>query len=143
MISRRAVCALGILLTMPAIALPAQDPGQVESLASLLMMQDRRAFDQATLQRLLGDPDSLVRRTAVQAVGRLGDPRGVPLLLPLLGDRDAGVATETMFALGALHDTAAVPAIIRRLTLPDPLGTDAVAEGATALAKIGGTTAAR
>ena len=126
-----------------ALPLRAQDPGQVESLAAILMAQDRKEFNPALLAKSLSDPDPLVRRTAAMSIGRLRDARGTRLLIPLLSDTAKGVATSAVFAMGLLHDTSAVAPLIARLGTPDPLETDAVSEAATALATIGGATAAR
>ena len=133
------------LLSTGSVVLPvvAQDPGQVEALAPLLMMEDRREFNSAMLSRGLNDPDGLVRRTAVTTIGRIGDRRGTSLLVPLLRDPDAGVITATFFAMGLMHDSAAVELIVARLRSPDSLSADAVGEAATALARIGGAAAAR
>jgi cyclophilin family peptidyl-prolyl cis-trans isomerase/HEAT repeat protein len=126
-----------------AIPLTAQDPAQVEALAPLLMAEDRRAFDPAVLEQGLRDPDPLVRQTAATTVGRIGDRRGIAMLVPLLADPSPLVVTTTFFALGLIHDSSAVSAIVARLRSPDSLSNDAVGEAATALARIGGSEAAR
>jgi cyclophilin family peptidyl-prolyl cis-trans isomerase/HEAT repeat protein len=126
-----------------AAPLLAQDPAQVEALAPLLMAEDRRAFDPPVLGQGLRDPDPLVRQTAATTVGRIGDRRGVALLVPLLADPSPTVVTATFFALGLIHDSSAVAAIAARLRSPDSLSNDAVGEAATALARIGGNEAAR
>lgn len=142
MLTRTAALTLISAVTW-AMPLTAQDATQVEALAPLLMTEDRRAFDPAVLTRGLNDPDPLVRQTAATTVGRIGDRRGIPLLLPLLADPDRNVVTATFFALGLIRDSSAVDAIIARLRAPDSLGADAVGEAATALARIGGSAAAR
>jgi len=134
--------ALGAASLLLPVALRAQDPAQVEALAPLLMAEDRRQFDLGAFNLGSNDPDPLVRQTAITAMGRIGDLRATQLLLPRLADPDAGVVLATFFALGLLRDTAAVEPIIARLRSPDSLTDDAVAEGATALARIGGATAA-
>lgn len=136
-----AIAACSLLLRVAPLA--AQDPATVEALAPLLMMEDRRAFDAAVLAPRLTNPDALIRRTAVMTIGRIGDRRGVALLLPLLADPDGSVVTTTFFALGLLRDSSTVGAIMARLRSPDSLSADAVGEAATALARIGGATAAR
>ena len=129
-----------VSLARPATA---QDPAQVEALAPLLMLEDRRDFNAAALSRGLNDPDPLVRQIAVTAVARIGDHRGTRLLLPLLVDPKATVVTTTFFAMGLLRDSTSVDPIIARLRSPDSLSADAVGEAGTALARIGGATAAR
>ncbi|MES1260069.1 MAG: peptidylprolyl isomerase, partial [Gemmatimonadota bacterium] len=91
----------------------------------------------------LNDPDPFVRQTAVTSVGRIGDRRGTRLLLPLLTDTSANVLTATFFAMGLMRDSAAVAAIIARVQAPDSLSAEALSEAATALARIGGSAAAR
>ena len=127
-------------LAFPAAA---QDPGQVEALAPLLMAEDRRDFNATILSRGLNDPDPFVRQTAVTSVGRIGDQRGTRLLLPLLTDASANVIAATFFAMGLMRDSAAVDPIIDRVRSADSLSDDAAGEAATALARIGGTGAAR
>jgi HEAT repeat protein len=120
----------------------AQDPALVEALAPILMAEDRRVLDLMVLTRGIGHPDPLVRRTAVTAVGRIGDRRGAPLLIEALVDRDQGVVADAFFALGLLADSANAPAIIARLRSPDTLAAPALAEAAAALARMGGQVAA-
>lgn len=134
--------ALGAASLLLPLALPAQDPAQVEALAPLLMAEDRRQFDPGAFNLGSNDPDPVVRQTAITAMGRIGDPRAMQLLLPRLADPDGGVVLATFFALGLMHDTSAVEPIIARLRSPDSLTDEAVAEAATALARIGGPAAA-
>lgn len=119
----------------------AQDPALVEALAPILMTEDRRVLDLTVLARAINHPDPLVRRTAVTAVGRIGDRRGAPLLVEALGDRDQGVVADAFFALGLLADSANAPAIVTRLRGPDTLAAPALSEAAAALARIGGQVA--
>ncbi len=119
------------------------DPAEVEALAPLLMAEDQRVFDTDLFTRSLTNPDPLVRRTAALAIGRIGDRRGVALLQPRLADPDSTVPGDVFFALGLLRDSSAVSAIIARLRSPDSLEVTAVAEAATALARIGSRDAAQ
>lgn len=127
---------------LAAIAIPgragAQDPALVEALAPLLQAEDRREFDIATLQRGLDHPDPAVRRVAILAVGRIGQPDGVALLAPHLNDREPSLIGEAVFAIGLLRDRAAVGLVLERLRSPDPMPLEAAAEAAAALARIGG-----
>lgn len=120
----------------------AQGEGNIEVLASVLAVEDARDFDATVLQRALVDPDSSVRRIAAMAVGRIRDPRGVPLLVPLLLDPDSTVQATAIFALGLLGDSGAVAPLIRRGRDPAPLATPAALELLTALARLGGSEAA-
>jgi cyclophilin family peptidyl-prolyl cis-trans isomerase/HEAT repeat protein len=140
---QRILVSLLVASAAPLRALAAQDPGQVEALAPLLMAEDRRAFDPVLLARSVNDPDPVVRRTAATTIGRIADRRGTPLLIPLLSDRDMTVVATAFFAFGLMRDSGAVDAIAARLRAADSLSADAVGEAATALARIGGGAAAR
>ena len=131
---------LGAALAAPAVA---QDLGQVNGLAQLLQLEDRREFDLASLQRAAQDPDTLLRTEAAVAIGRIGDHAGVPMLLTLLNDPDTTVRAQAAFALGMLRDSAGGDELAHRVD-----GFPAIAYGRdqlemiTALAKIGGPQAA-
>ena len=140
----RTAWMLSMLVAVAPSAAPllAQDPATVEAIAPLLMAGDRRAFDQALFARSLLHPEAAVRRTAATTVGRIGDRRGTALLITTLKDQDRNVVADAFFALGLMQDSTAVASIISRLRDPDSLSDDAAAEAASALAKIGGVTAA-
>jgi cyclophilin family peptidyl-prolyl cis-trans isomerase/HEAT repeat protein len=121
--------------------LAAQDPALVEALAPILMTEDRRVFDIALLGRAAAHPEALVRRSAMLAVGRIGDRRGAPLLVEGLGDRDLGVVADAFFALGLLADSANAAEILRRVQGPDSLDAASLSEATAALARIGGQAA--
>jgi len=122
--------------------LSAQDPALVEVVAPLLQAEDARDWRPERFRAGLESPEALVRRTAALAVGRVGDLRGTALLLPLLQDPDSSVQPIAAFALGLLRDTAAVSPLIARIgSLPAPSLATAE-EIITALARIGGSTAA-
>jgi len=133
---------LALLGALPAL-LPAQDAALVGSLAPILITEDRRVLDTTVLARAVEHPDPLVRRTAITAVGRIGDHRGLRLLLPRLSDRDPGVVATTFFALGLLGDTMASGPVLDRLRQSDTLTDDALAQAATALARLGDANSAR
>jgi HEAT repeat protein len=63
------------------------------------------AYDALTVAA--GDRDPLVRRNAVEALGRLGDARAVALCETALKDRDAGVAYAAAGAIETLATNAA------------------------------------
>lgn len=136
----------GVLLTLlgalPSI-LPAQDAALVGSLAPILMAEDRRVLDTTVLAQAVLHPDPLVRRTAITAIGRIGDRAGLRLLLPRLSDRDPGVVATTFFALGLLRDTTASGPLVDRLRQSDSLTDEALAEAATTLARLGDVSSAR
>ena len=136
----------GILVALIAgvLAAPvvAQDLGQVNDLAQLLRLEDRREFDLAALQRSARDPDSLIRAQAAVAIGRIGDRAGVPLLVPLLDDPDTTVRAQAAFSLGMLRDSSAADELARRVdAFPAAAAGPDQMEIVTALAKIGGAAA--
>jgi cyclophilin family peptidyl-prolyl cis-trans isomerase/HEAT repeat protein len=83
-------------------------------------------------------PDSLVRRLAATAAGRIGDARATPLLVPLLADPDSTVRVAAAFALGLLADPAAAQPLMDRITGLPALDEPTTLEAITALGKIGG-----
>lgn len=133
----RRVCAV-VLVLAGAPAAAAQQSAVVEELAPILAAEDARQWNAELFRRSLVASDSLVRRTAALAVGRIGDPRGTALLVPLLQDPDSTVRVEAAFALGLLRDTAAIEPLIDRLTGLPALDGPTALEAATALARIGG-----
>lgn len=142
----RPTAAAAPLLALLALAAPvrgaAQNAGTVEGLAPILAAEDARRFDGALFAGALRSPDSVVQRYALRALGRIGDPAAVPLLAEYLAQPDSTLDAEAAFALGLIRDTSAVAPLISWLTGPQPIGQDASQEGATALARIGGPTAA-
>jgi cyclophilin family peptidyl-prolyl cis-trans isomerase/HEAT repeat protein len=131
-----------ILLFSGAPVLPnladAQEGAIVEQLAPILAAEDARRWQPELFQRALVASDSVVRRVAAMAAGRIGDLRATPLLLQALDQPDSTVRVTAAFALGLLRDSAAVEPLIKRLTGLPPLDTATAAEAVTAVAKIGG-----
>lgn len=120
------------------VAARGQEAALAEALAPLLQAEDSRNFDVELFSRALEHPDALVRRTAAKSIGRIGDPRGVSLLVPLLIDRDSSVQAVAMFALGLIGDSAALDPLIDRFETSPPLAEEPAIEGITAIAKLGG-----
>ncbi|HET6796376.1 MAG TPA: peptidylprolyl isomerase [Gemmatimonadales bacterium] len=116
----------------------AQDAAVVEQLAPVLAAEDARQWQPELFQRVLVAPDSVVRRVAALAAGRIGDPRATPLLLKLLDQPDSTTRVAAAFALGLLRDSTAVRPLIDHLTGLPPLDTATANEVVTALAKTGG-----
>jgi cyclophilin family peptidyl-prolyl cis-trans isomerase/HEAT repeat protein len=127
-----------------AVARPmaAQDEAVVEQLAPVLAAEDARDWREPLFEKALVAPDSLVRRIAALAAGRIGDLRATPLLLRLLDQPDSTVKLAAAFALGLLRDSAAVEPLIQRLTGLPALDTATADEAVTALGRIGGKRAA-
>jgi cyclophilin family peptidyl-prolyl cis-trans isomerase/HEAT repeat protein len=116
----------------------AQEPAIVEELAPVLAAEDTRQWRHELFEASLLAPDSLVRRVAAMAAGRIGDWRATPLLLRALEQPDSTVRVAAAFALGLLADSAAVEPLIQRLTGLPPLDGPTAVEVVTALAKTGG-----
>ncbi|HET7023960.1 MAG TPA: peptidylprolyl isomerase [Gemmatimonadales bacterium] len=133
---------LALLAVAPARPLAAQNAATVEALAPILAAEDARRFDGALFATALRSPDSVVQQYAIRAIGRIGDPDGVPLLTAYLAQPDSTYDAEAAFALGLIGDTSAAAPIIAWLTGPQAIGQVASLEGATALCRIGGPTAA-
>jgi HEAT repeat protein/cyclophilin family peptidyl-prolyl cis-trans isomerase len=105
----------------------------IDDIARLVMLEDRRDFDEASLARLLTSSHPEVRRRAVQSIARLADPRGRAMVTALLQDRDTAVAATASFAVGQLKDSAAVATLGKMLaTAPVTVA----AEAARSLGKV-------
>ena len=138
-VMRGTLLAALYLIAGPLDRLAAQAEATVNRLAPILAAEDARDFQEHLFSQALLDPDPLVVRTAIRAIGRLGDPAGVPLLTTVLARPDtADLQAEAAFALGLVRDTSAAPILIRWLRNEDRKTTSAVGEGVAALAKIGG-----
>jgi cyclophilin family peptidyl-prolyl cis-trans isomerase/HEAT repeat protein len=135
-ITRLLLCLFGALL--PLSLAWGQEEAVVEQLAPVLAAEDARQWQPELFQRALVAPDSVVRRVAASAAGRIGELPATPLLLRLLEQSDTTVRVAAAFALGLLRDSAAVQPLIERLTGLPPLDTATADEAVTALAKIGG-----
>ena len=59
----------------------------------------------------LHDERAQVRLDAVHLIGKIGDVRAVPAVLPLTADADDDVAAKARFVLTRLGDPAAIPAL--------------------------------
>jgi cyclophilin family peptidyl-prolyl cis-trans isomerase/HEAT repeat protein len=133
----RGCLILGAGLLVSSIA-QAQEEAIVEQLAPVLAAEDARQWQPDLFQRALIAPDSVVRRTAALAAGRIGDQRATPALVQLLDQPDSTVRIAAAFALGLLRDSTALEPLIQRLTGLPPLDTATAAELVTTIAKIGG-----
>lgn len=87
----------------------------VPLLTEIYRYEDRRTPVADRFEELAAHPKAEVRRRAALALGRIGDPRSVPLLERLLEDVDLGVRGEAAFAAGLAGDPALGPAVRRRL----------------------------
>jgi len=77
--------------------------------------------DEATQKRIeeliaqLGDKNWRVRRAAIDALGKIGDPQAVQPLIKALSDRDLRVRQSAANALGEIGNPQAVEALIKAL----------------------------
>lgn len=139
---------LGALpLARPAAAqqpTPSADETLVGQLAAVLAAADARRFDEAAIRDALVSANPAVRRQAVLAAGRIGDPAAVDLLIPVLADTTPAVQAAAAFALGLLKDARALPVLLQliRAAPANAQGAPQV-EAVTAIAKIGGDEGAR
>ena len=110
-------------------------PADIDAIATLLMLEDARTFDEAELQRILKSAHPELRRRAAQSVGRIADTRGAALLEGVRHDTDVEVAATALWALGQLRHPGAIPTLSSALS--DPKTAAPVArEAAIALGKI-------
>ncbi|MEL7061296.1 MAG: peptidylprolyl isomerase [Acidobacteriota bacterium] len=91
-----------------AAVLPAapafSEVSHLEERALLLMLEDRRLWEPATLSAYAADPAPEVRERTAVALGRIADPRGAALLASLSADDDVAVRRAAVFALGELGE---------------------------------------
>ena len=67
------------------------------------------------LRELLDDPDSEVRRTAAEALGKIGHHSANPGLISALNDKDVRVRAAAALSLGRLGDAGSGEALVGRL----------------------------
>ena len=104
------LCAL-IHGVSPAAQRPAQaalPPADIDAIAQLVMLEDTRQFDAEALQRLLRSQNVEVQRRAIVSVGRIVNPAGRALLVPLRKDTNPDIVATVAFATGQLKDPDAV-----------------------------------
>jgi len=111
--SRAIVVCLLVLLVGPASAQrqpkrPPLAPADVDAIVKLVMLEDTRRFDEATLSALVKSPHPEVRRRAVQSIGRIARPEGRALLVSARADADPEVVATVAFSTGQLKDAEAV-----------------------------------
>jgi cyclophilin family peptidyl-prolyl cis-trans isomerase/HEAT repeat protein len=128
---------LGLLLLAPPV--PPPPPSRIEKMTLLLRLEDRRTLGEGEMTALLGDADRSVRRRAVLAAGRIGDPAAVPALVERLSDGEVEVRQMAAFALGLVADRSAVDPLLLALKDPAPIVRGRAAE---ALGQIGDPRAA-
>ncbi len=85
-----------------------------------MALEDRRAFDAATLDAAASSRDAAVRARAALALGRIGDARAVAPLGRLFADSSPEVRAEAAFAAAILGDPAATVSLTPLLEDSDP-----------------------
>jgi cyclophilin family peptidyl-prolyl cis-trans isomerase/HEAT repeat protein len=83
-------------------------------------MEDRRALDEAAIAAAASSPDAALRARTALAIGRIGDPKGGPVLARLLADPDPATRKSAAFAAGLLREPSLVGDLSRGLSDADP-----------------------
>jgi HEAT repeat protein/cyclophilin family peptidyl-prolyl cis-trans isomerase len=134
------------LTAFPAIAAPALGQGRltarpplsasdIDDIARLELLEDRRQFDTTDLAQAFASPQKELRRRAALAIARIADKRGIGLLRARRLDADTAVAATTVFAAGQLRDTSAIiwfDSLLSNAKTPPTVATEA----AVALGKL-------
>ena len=127
-----------LTIALPSAQKRAQPPlvsADIDAIATLLMLEETRRFDDPELQRLAKSQHPEVRRRAIQAVGRIADNRGTAIIDAAGRDPDVEVAATAAWSAGQLRDPGAIAWLAQ--TLSAPKGPAPVArEAAIALGKI-------
>jgi peptidyl-prolyl cis-trans isomerase B (cyclophilin B) len=112
-----------ILLLLPLIACGRSKARKAlqktQYFAEILKREDLRALgeDGFFKDNLTGNRDSEVRRWCAIALGRIGDPRALPLLYGALHTGEAEVRAASAFAIGEIEDREFLDL---RCSIPDP-----------------------
>ncbi len=114
----------------------AQDDTDKMHEAVVIIGEERRTRFAALLPKLLaGDPRTIIRCSAAQAIGKLHMKSAVPALIEAMGDPQSLVRWDAAIALGEIGDTRAVERLSRTVRF-DP-DSDVRAAAATSLGKLG------
>ena len=109
--------------------------GAAEAQAALLELEDRRAFDASTLESAARSTDPAIRSRAALALGRIGDPRGRPLLVVLLSDSSRDVQAAAAFGSQIFGDPTLTSDLTPLLASGDAAVVAAAAKAAGFLAR--------
>ena len=74
------------------------------------------------------DRNADIRQQVASALGRIGDPKGVPTLRDLLTDENKDVRESAVHALSEIRDRSALEALVGALKSTDPTVRRAAAE---------------
>jgi HEAT repeat protein len=120
------VLLIGVLFTACRVDTPSEGPARVAE----------------RLAELLHDVDPDIRRTAAQALGKLGEPSAVPALIEALSDHDAHVRRYAAWSLGAIGEAFAPTSSAGLLPLLSDADPRVAAAAAEAIGRIGASRAA-
>lgn len=76
----------------------------ISAIAELIQLEDLRRYDAERISAIAAHPEPEVRRRAIRAAARIGEPAAVGLLLQALGDPVPAVRADAAFGLGLLGD---------------------------------------
>src|SRR5665213_67138 len=107
----------------------------IDDIAMLEQLEDRRQFDSVALARILVAPHPELRRRAAMSIARIADKRGIALVRSVPLDADTAVAASEVFAVGQLRDPMTVAWFDTLLMNPKLAPTVAV-EAVVALGKL-------
>jgi cyclophilin family peptidyl-prolyl cis-trans isomerase/HEAT repeat protein len=123
--------------TPPPPPAPAARAEELDAVAALLRLEDRRDFDSTALAGFAASPLPATRARTAVALGRLRRVEGLGLLRSLLADPDTTVAANAAFALGLVGDSTAVRDLAGALTPASAAARPTIAaEAAYALGKL-------
>jgi len=112
--------ALGCASAAPRRGADLPDPlSRSETLGRILVLEDSRSLGEGALLSFLQHEDPAIRRRAVLAGGRIGDPLALARLVERLKDKEVEIRRVAAFALGLLGSPDAVPALTASLADPD------------------------
>jgi cyclophilin family peptidyl-prolyl cis-trans isomerase/HEAT repeat protein len=106
----------------------------------ILKAEDARRYDK-TLEDMLKHPHYDVRTRAALAIGRIGDARAIPVLVPLLEKGTAKEREMAAFALGEIESIEAADAILSALGVvagPGASGPPKLTESARVFTRVAG-----
>ena len=136
MLTRPLFRALGASLTIALLAArpataqskPPLAAADIADIITLEKIEDRRAYDDATLRRIAASKHPELRRRAALAIARLYDPRGRTLLNAMRAESDTAVLATVVWATGQLVDSSAVEwldGLLQSETTPIGVATEA------------------
>lgn len=96
---------------LPEIAKAFERTSSQQLLLLLIEMNYEGTFE--LVLKLLGSDEPSARLTTVREMGKLGDKRAIPYLIPHLRSNDPTIQSEAIHALGKLEATETIPEMLR------------------------------